>query len=107
MAALSLCCGGDSVERAAALHKAFAPDGSLDRAGLERLIAYLAETGQIAPKKQVAESDTKYPIQTYVRKGPGRMLDDALKQCDLGEDATLFDEDAVVAVLTAKAIELR
>ncbi|KAH8095732.1 hypothetical protein JL720_3055 [Aureococcus anophagefferens] len=62
-AALSLCCGGDAVERAAALHRVYADGDALPRRDLERLVFWLARSGQIDAKKQVAEGDGSFPCR--------------------------------------------
>ena len=101
----SLCCGGDAVERATVLYQVYAVDDALARGDLDRLVFYLARTGQIDPKKQVAESDTSFPVQTYVRKDAATITSDAMKEVKIDEDAALFSEEDVVLLLTAKAID--
>ena len=106
-AALSLCCGGDAVERAAALHRVYAAGDALPRRDLERLVFWLARSGQIDAKKQVAEGDGSFPVQTYVRKDAATIVADALKESSLDEDSHAVTEEDFVVLMTAKAIDFK
>ncbi|KAH8068565.1 hypothetical protein JL721_6712 [Aureococcus anophagefferens] len=101
-AALSLCCGGSAVSGAPPRR----PPAARWR-DLERLVFWLARSGQIDAKKQVAEGDGSFPVQTYVRKDAATIVADALKESSLDEDSHALTEEDFVVLMTAKAIDFK
>ena len=96
---LSLCAGGDAVERAAALGRIL-DCGDRDR--LDALVGWLVQTGQIRPSKQVAEGSSSFPAQTYERRDAHGLVEEALAEA--GVEGPFSDAD-VAAVLTSKTID--
>ena len=96
---LSLCAGGDAVERAAALGRILDCE---DRDRLDALVGWLVKTGQIRPSKQVAEGSSSFPAQTYERRDAHGLVEEALAEAGVVEPFAAAD---VAAVLTAKAID--
>jgi hypothetical protein len=96
---LSLCAGGDAVERAAALGRILECE---DRDRLDALVGWLVQTGQIRPSKQVAEGSSSFPAQTYERRDAHGLVEEALAEAGL--EGPFTDAD-VAAVLTSKAID--
>ena len=80
---------------------------ALPRRDLERLVFWLARSGQIDAKKQVAEGDGSFPVQTYVRKDAATIVADALKESSLDEDSHALTEEDFVVLMTAKAIDFK
>ena len=96
---LSLCAGGDAVERAAALGRILDCE---DRQRLDALVGWLVKTGQIRPSKQVAEGSSSFPAQTYERRDAHGLVEEALAETGVVGPFAAAD---VAAVLTAKAID--
>jgi len=96
---LSLCAGGDAVERAACLGRALACE---DRPALDALVDWLVRTGQVRPSKQVEEGDSSLPAQTYARRGASSLVGAALDEVGIEGPFTAAD---VAAVLTSKAVD--
>ena len=96
---LSLCAGGDAVERAAALGRIL-DCGDRDR--LDALVGWLVQTGQIRPSKQVAEGSSSFPAQTYERRDAHALVEEALAEAGVVAPFAAAD---VAAVLTSKTID--
>ena len=96
---LSLCAGGDAVERAAALGRIL-DCGDRDR--LDALVGWLVQTGQVRPTRQVAEGSSSFPAQTYERRDAHALVEEALAEAGVVAPFAAAD---VAAVLTSKTID--
>ena len=96
---LSLCAGGDAVERAAALGRILECE---DRDRLDALVGWLVQTGQIRPSRQVAEGSSSFPAQTYERRDAHGLVEEALAETGV---VGPFEAADVAAVLTSKTID--
>ena len=96
---LSLCAGGDAVERAAALGRIL-DCGDRDR--LDALVGWLVQTGQVRPTRQVAEGSSSFPAQTYERRDAHGLVEEALAETGVVGPFAAAD---VAAVLTSKTID--
>jgi hypothetical protein len=96
---LSLCAGGDAVERAAALGRILDCE---DRSRLDALVGWLVQTGQIRPSKQVVEGSSSFPAQTYERRDAHGLVEEALAETGV---VGPFEAADVAAVLTSKTID--
>ena len=96
---LSLCAGGDAVERAAALGRIL-DCGDRDR--LDALVGWLVQTGQVRPTRQVAEGSSSFPAQTYERRDAHGLVEEALAEAGVVAPFAAAD---VAAVLTSKTID--
>ena len=96
---LSLCAGGDAVERAAALGRILDCE---DRDRLDALVGWLVQTGQVRPTRQVAEGSSSFPAQTYERRDAHALVEEALAEAGVVAPFAAAD---VAAVLTSKTID--
>ena len=94
--------------RAAALARSAAlVEDALDRRGLDGLVRRLVEAGQVPARKQVTEGEASFPVQTYVRRTPSELVDEAAAEVGVDAASDSFLEQDVVAILTSKAVDYR